>query len=154
MGFDKPTSTKSSGDFFIVNEHVGVLIVFKVLGQKPDYSTERFGVKPTVWADVMLVDGPNAGTVFPRAEIFHTKLYEALFEHVGKNVLARLNKGNRAFFLNDATPDEERYAEEFLANGGRPAATQAAGDPWDPGARETPPSSGGNPFDAPDEPPF
>lgn len=152
MPFEKPTRSTSSANFFIVSEHVGTLLLFKVLGQKADHQTAQFGVKPTVWADVMLLDGPRRGTVFARSEIFHTKLYEGLSDHVGKTVLARLNKGDRAYWLDDPTPEDERYAEQFLSEGPTAPAPTPAGDPWDQQSSTAEPK--GNPFAAADAPPF
>jgi hypothetical protein len=121
MGFAKPARNEESGDrqYFQPRDHVGQLLVFRVT-RFAENQPNNFGEpKDTVWADVTVIDGDYAGTVYPNEDITHQQLVRALQEAVGgEPVLGRLVKGTQGgkpFLLNDPTDEDIEQAEAHFA---------------------------------------
>lgn len=125
MGFKKPARTEEGGtQYFKLSNYDGEAALFKVNDEDVDYVNPQFksdGARPTVWADVTIVTGGDAGKFFPNADISGKWVYNSLAEHVGSNelVLGRIvrgDKGGRPFFINDPEDGDEELAEALLAN--------------------------------------
>jgi hypothetical protein len=123
MGFSKPARTED-GDrqYFQPRDHEETLLVFRVT-RFEESAPNNFGeYKPTVWADVTVIDGDLKGTVYVNEDITHTQLVKALQEAVGgEPVLGRLVKGTQGgkpFLLNDPTDDDIAEAEAHFAGSG------------------------------------
>lgn len=126
MGFSKPARTEE-GDkqYFQPRDHEGRLLVFRVHRYEPS-APNNFGEhKPTVWADVTVIDGDDKGTVYVNEDITHTQLVKALAPGAGGDpVLGRLvrgTQGGKPFLLNDPTAEDEAYAEAHFVGAGTSA---------------------------------
>lgn len=127
MSFVKPARTEEGGtQYFKLSNHDGELAIFKVNDEDNEYVNPQFasdGARPTVWADVTIATGDDAGKFFPNADIGGKWVYNSLAEHAGSGqlVLGRIvrgDKGGRPFFINDPEDGDEELAEALLASGG------------------------------------
>lgn len=130
MGFAKPQRDEDR-KYFKPRDHVGTLATFKVNDEDADYINPNFNDddgRPTVWADVTILEGDDAGVVYSNATIGGKYLHEALAWASGTKevVLGRIDKGKKAFFINDPTEEDEEFAEDFFATAEGNTATAAS----------------------------
>jgi len=114
MTFLKPARAEGDRKYFRPREHLERLLAFRVNSVQENVRT-NFGEANVVYADVTVIDGPDAGSVYPNAEIEAEVLYRSLAPNVGEVVLGRLIQPNKAFLLEDATAEDEALAETVLA---------------------------------------
>jgi ABC-type sulfate transport system substrate-binding protein len=103
--------------------------------EDPDYVNPNFSEDdgtPNVWADVTILEGDDAGVVYPNASVSGKYIHEALAfaASTKETVLGRVDKGRRAFFINEASEEDEKIAEEFFANGAKAPADDSEEIPF------------------------
>lgn len=113
------------------NDLSGSLLLFDVLSFEDNVPTkfsEPGEKSPAIRADVLVIDGPQAGTRLTEVLVFPKMLQAQLRPRVGKKVLGRLGQGaaqagkNPPWELNPATMEDRSKAEALLA---RTAASPA-----------------------------
>ena len=98
----------------------GSLLIIEPLSFETGIKTVH-GEADAVKANVSVVDGPMAGTVYAETLIFPKLLQAAVRDSVGGMVLGRLDRGtakpgqSAPWVLNDFTDSDVKAAEEFLA---------------------------------------
>ncbi|PZF83235.1 hypothetical protein [Jiangella anatolica] len=122
--WSKPENTGGNAEFFKPKENVGALVGFKVRRFEADYKNRFEEVRDTLFADVTVFTGPNAGKAYENAEITSTVVIKAMREQIGESVLGRLAKVKNYYVLND--PTDEDF--EIAAGGSQPAKAKA---PWE-----------------------
>lgn len=94
--------------------------------------------KDAVRADLVVLDGPQAGADLRDVLVFPNVMVGTLKRNIGKKVVGRLGQGakqpgkNAPWQLNEPTDQDMAKARAFLANRGRaaaPAATSSAATP-------------------------
>ena len=132
---DKP----GSADQLDLNSLLNSLLLIKPVSQQN--VTTAYGDKEAVEADVHVLDGENAGSVYRAAYLFPLVLQGQLRKNVGTGRfnLGRLTKRpparpgtNPAWALADPTASDVEAAEKYAATNGltsEPPAPKAA-DPW------------------------
>lgn len=116
-GFANPGNA-GSGDRFSVKDNDGRLVVVTPSSIQSDIQTS-FGAKDAVIADVVLLDGPNAGEEAQGAYLFGKALIGQLRSKFGERVLGRIAKGTAKpgqaapWVLTDPTPDDLKAAEAW-----------------------------------------
>jgi len=103
----------------------GTLLLFTVQAIEKDVSTQ-FGVTDAIRADVVVLDGPNAGDKHDDTLVFPRALQGQLRPKVGGMVLGRLGKGvaksgqNAPWLLAEYTEQDARVAQEWLVKNAPP----------------------------------
>ena len=82
----------SSGDFLDFDELNGSLLLFTVLEEQKGINT-TFGAKDAIIADVVVLDGDQAGTMYEDSMVFPLVLRAQLKRSIGEMVLGRLTTG-------------------------------------------------------------
>jgi hypothetical protein len=156
--FDTPDAP-SSGDRFVVADHVGSLCIVTVKGHEVGVETSS-GVGDVIVADILVVDGPDTGGHYSDAWIFGKVLVGQMKRKIGRTLLGRFGQGEKqpgktpAWVLNPTDdPREIALAQRAQAASMRPdppleghnGGQQRAADPWDSRSMARPPA---------DEPPF
>lgn len=118
MAFRRPTRNEDR-EYFKLKNYRGELAAFKVNDEDETYVNPNFEgdkPRPTVWADVTILTGDGAGKFFGNAEIGGKYIHEALAPATGTGdlVLGRINKGRRAYFLDDPGDEDYELAERFF----------------------------------------
>lgn len=115
--FDSPASASAGVKW---NELSGRLLLIKPLSFEAGVQTS-FGESDAVKADVIELDGPDAGTEHTEALVFPKILVSQLKPKVGKQVLGRLGKGqakpgqSAPHVLGEATDQDKDVARKYLA---------------------------------------
>jgi len=114
--------------------HNGALLLIDV-GDTDKVNTS-FGEKDAVRANVVILDGPDAGTRHDDTLIFPKLLVSQLKSRVGQKVLGRLGQGQAKpgqkppWILAEATDADRQVGVAYLANGlTAPPAAPATGKP-------------------------
>lgn len=115
--FAQPAS--SSG--FDLGANEGALLMITPTEYKEGIATS-FGEKTAVEADVVILDGPNAGENIDGALIFPLVLQGQLRKFIGSGqvVLGRLGKGQAKqgqqapWKLSDSTPEDQQIAQQWF----------------------------------------
>lgn len=103
----------------------GTLLLFTVKAVETDVQTS-FGMANPVRADVVVLDGPDAGEAFDDTLVFPKALIGQLKSKVGGKVLGRLGQGaakpgqSPPWLLSDATDEDKKVAREWLAKNAPP----------------------------------
>lgn len=103
-------------DFIKPKDLVGRLLGFEVLNfeRQVERENSKYGPKDTVYANVTVLDGPEAGHVYSNSPIDTTVLVRQLKKKIGEKVLGRLDRDfdNRgAYYLADPTDEDVKIAE-------------------------------------------
>lgn len=151
LEFDTP----GGGELFVNAEHVGELLVVKVLGIENDVVTENGTVAEVIRADVTVVleDGTR-GDEFVDTFLFGKVILGQLKRKIGRTVLGvwygepGVKRGgkNVAYQLNPATPEQTELAVKAMS-----APLAASAQPDNGGGGE---SEGPAPTDLGDTPPW
>lgn len=118
------------GDKLDLDNLVGTLLLIHVHDVEDGINT-RYGVTDAVRADVVALDGRQAGTTFDDTLIFPRILKSQLRGKIGEKVLGRLGQGTAAagqsapWVLNTATPADAELATKWLTRTTAPAAAKA-----------------------------
>ena len=111
--------------------HNGRLLLLTIGGSETVNTS--FGEKEAVRADVVILDGPEAGTRYDDTLVFPKLLVSQLKSRAGQKVLGRLGQGvakpgqKPPWILNEATDADKQIGVAYLANGiATPAAATAA----------------------------
>lgn len=120
--FDSATS-----GFFKAEEHVGRLILVRVVKYGEDYAgfgdqadVPRDGIE----AEVTILDGDDAGREYQQSTVFQARLIGALKGKVGRKVLGRLDLGEKTkygkkpYILVEPSDADKTLARDFLARQG------------------------------------
>jgi len=114
--------------------HNGHLLLIDV-GDTETVNTS-FGEKDAVRADVVVLDGPDAGTRHGDTLVFPKLLVSQLKSRTGQKVLGRLGQGQAKvgqkppWILAEATDADKQIGVAYLANGiATPAAAPVGGKP-------------------------
>lgn len=144
MSFSKPAGQLK------ITDYNGQLLLVKPTGQEEGVNTS-FGAADAIRADVVVLDGPDAGTDYSDILIFQRVLQGQLRPQIGKGlVLGRLGQGeakagqSKPWKLLDFTDEDAKVAQAYLdANPGfeKHAAPSAASTP----AAAAPLPGGGGP---------
>lgn len=119
MEFGKP----GTSDQFTIKDHVGSLVIVAVNGFIPQYATS-FGLRDTIRAEIVVIDGPGAGTRYPDGMIFSSKMVPQLKGQIGSVVLGRVNLGrakpgqNAPYVLDEPTLGDVEIANKWVAENG------------------------------------
>jgi hypothetical protein len=111
--------------------HNGQLLLINV-GDSETVNTS-FGEKEAVRADVVILDGPDAGTRHDDTLVFPKLLVSQLKPRAGQKVLGRLGQGQAKpgqkppWILAEATPADKQIGVAYLANGIATPATAVNG---------------------------
>lgn len=103
----------------------GTLLLFHVKAVESDVQTS-FGVAHPVRADVVVLDGTDAGDTYDDTLVFPKALIGQLKSKVGGKVLGRLGQGaakpgqSPPWLLSDATEDDKKVARGYLAKNAPP----------------------------------
>ena len=126
--FDSPDAPRApeTGDRFSAKAHVGRLVAIRVDKYEPSVKTSR-GDKPAVGCQVTVIDGPEAGRVYPDVLLFGVVLTQQLQAKVGRSILGRLingedRDGNVPVILEPATAAETEQAVRLMTGAPSPAA--------------------------------
>jgi hypothetical protein len=145
--------TPGSGELFRNEEHVGDLLVVKVLGTEEGIVTD-VGTSDAIRADVTIVkDDGSVGDEYLDTLLFGRVLYGQLKRKTGRTVLGvftgepgvKRNGKNVAYTLDPASPEQTELAVRAMT--GRPEPAQAANPAG-------PDSEGPAPTDLGDTPPW
>lgn len=123
------------------------LLLFSVHSVEQGINT-AYGVKDAVRADVVVLDGPNAGEQFANTLVFPGVLISQLKTKVGRQVLGRLGYGQAKagqqppWKLEAASDAEKQAATHYHRNQATVSDPWAASSPAAPGG----PGSSGPPF--------
>jgi hypothetical protein len=121
------------------------LLLFDVIDIEKEISTVH-GVKDAVRADLVVLDGPDAGKEYLNTLVFPGVLISQLKSKVNKKVLGRLGTGekkagqNAPWKLITATDQDKQLGQRYLAS--RAAKSMEPPDPWG----STPQQGGQPPF--------
>jgi len=116
----------SSGDFLDFDELNGSLLLFTVLEEQKGINT-TFGAKDAIIADVVVLDGDQAGTMYEDSMVFPLVLRAQLKRSIGEMVLGRLTTGTAKpgqkapWTLTAATDADKAVATAFVEKHGTPA---------------------------------
>lgn len=118
MSDEFATPATSSG--FSPKDFNGALILFTVRGVETGISTV-YGETDAVKADIVILDGPNAGDTFDDSLVFPKVLQGQLRSRTGEKVLGRLGQGtakpgqSAPWMLSEATDADKKVARDWLA---------------------------------------
>ena len=130
--FAAPSAPSGGIDF---KDLSGALLLVDVLGVEdhvPTVHTKPGEKSPAVRANVVVLDGAQAGTRYDDTLIFPKILQSQTKTHVGEKVLGRLGQGtakpgqSAPWQLNEATPADIAVAEAWVTQNSKPAITGAA----------------------------
>lgn len=114
----------------------GLLLLIEPLSEETGIPTVH-GEAKAVRANVVVLDGPNAGERHDDTLIFPKILQSQVRPKIGEKVLGRLGQGNKKpgqsapWILQEATPADVQIGVNWLAQTSRPATQQApAGQPF------------------------
>lgn len=120
--WDKPADS----EFFVIKDNVGALCIFAVNEFLPQFRT-KMGTSDTIKAEIVVLDGPNAGKRYGEGLLFGRALVPQLKGKVGgKPVLGRLTQNqadakpgqSAPYRIADPTDDDKAKASEWVkANG-------------------------------------
>lgn len=108
------------GGEFEVKDHLGALVIFKVLEDVGQMDTVH-GASNPVRVNVTVVDGPHAGSEHDDALIFGKVMSNQLRKLVGQTVLGRIGQGekkpgkNAPWLLQPATSEDITKAKAHVA---------------------------------------
>lgn len=121
----------ANADFINFNDVNGALMLFTVYEETPEHLTVH-GPNTAVVADVVILDGDQAGTVYNNAPIYPIALKKALRKSIGgQMVVGRLGQApgkpgqNPAWILDTATSDDKQIAQAYVDAHGDPAEVKA-----------------------------
>lgn len=103
----------------------GTLLLFTVKAVESDVQTS-FGIANPVRADLVVLDGPDAGETYEDTLVFPKALIGQLKSKVGGKVLGRLGQGSAKpgqsapWLLTDATEEDKKAARGWLAKNAPP----------------------------------
>lgn len=123
-------ATSTGIDYKEIN---GALLLIDVVGVEKDVPTS-LGTKDAVRADVVVIDGDQAGESFEDALIFPKVLQSQLRSRAGQKVLGRLGQGvakpgqSAPWLLAEATETDKATARAHLAGSSVNTATTPATD--------------------------
>lgn len=109
----------------------GLLLLIEPLSEETGIPTVH-GEAKAVRANVVVLDGPNAGERHDDTLIFPKILQSQVRPKIGEKVLGRLGQGNKKpgqsapWILQEATPADVQIGVNWLAQTSRPATQQAA----------------------------
>lgn len=98
---------------------LGALLIIEVLTQEHDVST-TYGLKDPIRANITVVDGDHAGTIYEDTLLFPTALVSQLRPNIGSKVLGRLTQGEAKpgqkppWLLASPSDDDTKTAIEFM----------------------------------------
>lgn len=129
--FDDPAEPSGGIDWKTLANR---LVLFHIISNEAGIKTVH-GVKDAVRADVVVLDGPEAGKKYDNTLVFPGVLIGQLKAKVGKQVLGRLGYGeakpgqNPPWKLSPATDQDKATGQRYLAS---PLANPAPvpDDPW------------------------
>lgn len=118
-GLQPFTDKGFDGDDFRLVEHVGKAAIFKVHGPK-EITTNRYGVKTAIQADVVVLDADGEGKEFSNVLIFNAAPVDQLKGLTGQEVVAQIeeyesNAGGKAPRLAEPSQASIAAAEKFQA---------------------------------------
>jgi hypothetical protein len=122
------------GDQYTCEDHKGVLHLFYPLEHHSGIPTKH-GDKECVKTHIVLLDGPNAGTMLREAVVWGSFMVPQLKGAVGgKAVLGRLGqgqntKGNPPWVVLDPTEEDKVLARQWTAANGDPRTTEVVSPP-------------------------
>jgi hypothetical protein len=121
----------ASGDFINFNDVLDALLLFTVYEETEEHQTVH-GPNTAVIADVVVLDGDQAGTVYNNAPIYPRALKPQLRKSIGGfMVLGRLSQGNKkpgqnpAWTLLPSTDADKKLAQAYVDSHGHPAEVKA-----------------------------
>lgn len=121
----------ASGDFINFQDVVGALMLFTVFEETPEHVTVH-GPNTAIVADVVVLDGPLAGTVYNNSPIYPKALKPQLRKSIGgQMVLGRLGQApgkpgqNPAWTLLPSTDADKKVAQAYVDSHGHPAEVKA-----------------------------
>lgn len=94
-----------------------------------------YGTADAVQANVVVLDGPHAGTEIPDTLIFPKILVSQTQSRVGQKVLGRLGQGQAKqgqsppWMLSEATPEDQELGMRWLNRTTQPAPAAAPAEP-------------------------
>jgi hypothetical protein len=118
--FEAPAAPSAGLNYTELN---GSLLLITVNSVEENFSTQ-FGIKPAVRADVVVLDGKEAGTEEPDTMILPKVLVNQLRPKIGSTVLGRLSQGKAKsgqkapWLLDPPTADDMKIAELWSGDGG------------------------------------
>jgi hypothetical protein len=122
--FEDPAAI--TGDTINYQELNGLLLLItalEALDHVPTSMTAPGEKSPAVRADVVILDGPRAGTKLENTLVFPKVFRAQLSRSIGKMVLGRLGQGQAKasqsppWVLNPPTEAEKATADQYLARG-------------------------------------
>lgn len=121
----------AKGDFINFKDVTGALLLFTVYEETEEHQTVH-GPNTAVIADIVVLDGPDAGKVYEKAPIYPRALKPQLRSAVGgMMVVGRLGQSagkpgqNPAWMLTAATDAEKQIAKAYVDSHGHPAEVRA-----------------------------
>lgn len=130
--FAAPSAPSGGIDF---KDYNGALLLIDVLGVEdhvPTVHTKPGEKSPAVRANVVVLDGPQAGTKYDDTLIFPKILQSQTKTHVGEKVLGRLGQGtakpgqSAPWQLAEASAEDVAKAQAWVTQNSQPAVTSAA----------------------------
>jgi hypothetical protein len=109
----------------------GLLLMIEPLSEETGIPTVH-GEAKAIRANVVVLDGPNAGERHDDTLVFPKVLSSQLRPKIGEKVLGRLGQGQKKpgqsapWILNEATEADVQIGVAYLAQSARPASTQPA----------------------------
>ena len=106
-------------------DYKGRLLMFDVKAQEVGMTT-AFGTADPIRADVVILDGPDAGETITDTLVFPRVLISQLKPNVGRKVLGRLGQGaakpgqSAPWTLTDATDDDKKIATAYVQKNAAP----------------------------------
>jgi hypothetical protein len=122
---DVPEREEGEGaEYFNLRNYKGQILAFEVLRDDPEYVNRFKEERPAVRVNVTIVTGQDRGVVWEKEWIEASLVYKTLRQFVGDTYVARITKGDKAFFINEIEDDEWEDAQDLLAGGGGPRMAQ------------------------------
>jgi len=115
-------------------ELLGALLLIEPLGVKEGIKT-AYGESDAVSADLVVLDGEQAGTEYPDTLIFPKVLQGQLKRDIGKKVLGRLAQGvakpgqSAPWLLLEATAQDVELGQRYLASKATQVSAPAPAEP-------------------------
>ena len=111
----------ASASSFNLADAEGRLVLFKPSEHRKEVLTQDYGPKDAVAADIVILDGPDAGTEHVDCLFFQSRVIGKLKQRVGGMVLARVErgkekvKGNYPWNLEEPSESDKDVARRWLA---------------------------------------
>jgi len=106
--------------YFNLRNYKGQILAFEVLRDDPEYVNRFKEDRAAVRVNITVITGKDRGVVWEKEWIEAQLVYKTLRQFVGDTYVARITKGEKAFFVNEIEDDEWDDAQDLLAGGGGP----------------------------------